>query len=153
MEGGAYFISRFDTKCGLLDPGNGERFDLLAYLRKTLDEQVELDQLVGYQAQLACRILAVRLPSDVVEERRRKSRANAYRKGRTLSAEKLAWLEWRVFITNVPGTILTVQQIILMYRLRWQIELLFKLWKSEGQLNRVAGKRRERVLCELYAKL
>lgn len=153
MEGGAYFISRFDTKCGLLDPGNGERFDLLAYLRKTLDEQVELDQLVGYQAQLACRILAVRLPADVVEERRRKSRANAYRKGRTLSSEKLAWLEWCVFITNVPGAKLTVQQIILMYRLRWQIELLFKLWKSEGQLNRVAGKRRERVLCELYAKL
>ena len=96
----AYFISRFGTHCGLLDPDNGERFDLLGYLRKTLNDQVELNLWVGYQAQLPCRVMAVRLPSAVVEERRRKARANARRKGRTLNAEKLAWQEWRVFITN-----------------------------------------------------
>jgi len=150
---GAYFISRFDTRCGLLDPVNEKRFDLLAYLRKTLDDQIELDRLVGCRTKLACRVLAVRLPPDVVAERRRKARANAQRKGRTLSTEKLAWLEWSVYITNVPDTMLTRQQIVLLYTLRWQIELLFKLWKSEGQLNRIAGKRRERVLCEIYAKL
>lgn len=150
---GAYFISRFDIQCGLLDPVNEKRFDLLAYLRQTLDDLLELDLLVGYQAKLACRVLAVRLPPDVVEERRRKAKDNARRKGRTLSAEKLAWLEWGVYITNVPDAMLTIQQIVLIYTLRWQIELLFKLWKSEGQLNRVAGKRRERVLCEIYAKL
>ena len=153
LAGGAYFISRFDTHCGLLDPVNEKRFDLLAYLRKTLDDRVELGRLVGCQAKLAWRVLAARLPPDVVEERRRKAQANARRKGRTLSAEKLAGLEWSVFITNVPDTMLTMQQSMLIYTLRWQIELLFKLWKSEGQLNRVAGKRRERVLCEIYAKL
>lgn len=48
---------------------------------------------------------------------------------------------------------LTLRQVVLIYVLRWQIELLFRLWKSQGQLNRVAGQRRERVLCEIYAKL
>lgn len=153
MAGGAYFISRLDTQCGLLDPITKERFDLLAHLRQSLDDQVELDLLVGIKAQLACRLLAVRLPADVVEERRRKAKQNARRKGRTLSAEKLAWLEWSIYVTNVPASMLTLRQVVLIYTLRWQIELLFKLWKSEAQLDRVAGERRERVLCEIYAKL
>jgi len=35
----------------------------------------------------------------------------------------------------------------------WQIELLFKLWKSEGGLARSRGHRANRVLCEVLAKL
>lgn len=99
----------------MLTPDNGKRFDLLTYLRKTVDDQVELELLVGYQAQLACRVLAIRLPADVVAERRRKARANAHRKGRTLSAEKLIWLAWSVYLTNVPDAMLTRPQIVLTY--------------------------------------
>ena len=109
--------------------------------------------MVGCNVKLLCRVLVVRLPPDVVAERRRKAKANACRKGRTLSAEKLAWLEWNVYITNVPVTMLTLHQAVLIYTLRWQIELLFRLWKSEAELDRVAGHLRERVLCEIYAKL
>ena len=151
--GQAYFISRLDTQCTLYEPATQEKFGLLAHLRQSPDDQVELNLLVGYKIKLTCRVLAVRLPPDVVEERRRKAKANALRKGRTLSAEKLAWLAWNVYITNVPGTMLTLRQAVLIYTLRWQIELLFKLWKSEAELDRVAGHLRERVLCEIYAKL
>lgn len=151
--GGAYFVSRLDTKCALYDPATEKRFDLLHYLGQSTDDQHELRLLVGRAAKLPCRVLAVRLPADVVAERRRKAKANAQRKGRTLSAEKLTWLQWNVYITNVPQTMLTFDQTVLLYRLRWQIELLFKLWKSEAQLDRVAGRLRERVLCEIYAKL
>ena len=54
---------------------------------------------------------------------------------------------------NVPSTILTVVQVVLLYRVRWQIEMVFKLWKSYCGLRRIAGVRRERVLTELYAKM
>jgi hypothetical protein len=150
---GAYFVSRLNTKCVLYKPMTLERFDLLAHLRKSRADQLELNLLVGRDVKLLCRVLAVRLPPDVVAERRRKAKANARRKGRTLSAEKLAWLAWNVYITNVPVTMLTLRQAVLLYTLRWQIELLFKLWKSEAELDRVAGRLRERVLCEIYAKL
>jgi hypothetical protein len=151
--GDGYFVSRLNTKCGLYDPLNQGQFDLLAHLRQSSDDQVELKLLVGKDVKLPCRVLAVRLPFDVVEERRRKAKANARRKGRTLSAQRLTWLEWNVYITNVPVTMLTLRQIVLIYTLRWQIELLFRLWKSEAQLDCVAGRLRERVLCEIYAKL
>ena len=153
VAGDAYFVSRLDTQCVLYEPTTQKRFDLLAHLRRSPDDQVELSLLVSRVAKLPCRVLAVRLPPDVVEERRRKAKANARRKGRTLSAEKLAWLEWNVYTTNVPATMLTFRQVVLIYTLRWQIELLFRLWKSEAQLDRVAGRLRERVLCEIYAKL
>lgn len=153
VNGGAYFVSRLNTKCVLYSAETEERFDLLRYLGQSAHDQHELQLWVTRVAKLPCRVLAVRLPPDVVAERRRKAKANARRKGRTLSAEKLAWLEWNVYITNVPQTMLTFSQTVLLYSLRWQIELLFKLWKSEAQLDRAAGRLRERVLCEIYAKL
>jgi hypothetical protein len=152
-QAGAYFVSRLNTQSALYDPVTLERFDLLAHLRTSQDDQLELTLRIGYKVQLLCRVLVLRLPSTVVAERRRKAKADARRKGRTLSAEKLAWLAWNVYITNVPFTMLTLRQAVLIYTLRWQIELLFRLWKSEAELDRVAGRLRERVLCEIYAKL
>lgn len=153
VDAGAYFISRLNTHCALFDPTTQERFDLLAYVQQSVLDQIELQLLVGLTAKLPCRLLAVRLPAEVVEERRRKAKANARRKGRTLSSEKLAWLEWNLYLTNVPTPKLSLRHVVLIYRLRWQIELLFRLWKSEGELDRVAGRLRERVVCEIYAKL
>lgn len=152
-QAGAYFVSRLNTQSALYDPVTLEKFDLLAHLRQSRDDQLELNLRVGCNVKLLCRVLVLRLPPEVVAERRRKAKANARRKGRTLSAEKLAWLAWNVYITNVPVTMLTLRQAVLIYTLRWQIELLFRLWKSEAELDRVAGRLRERVLCEIYAKL
>lgn len=149
----AYFISRWLTGCGLVDPATGTKFDLLAYLQDTTQNQLELNLWVGLQKRIACRLLAIRLSPEIVEEKRRQLREKARRKGRAVSATSLAWLEWSIFITNVPLDRLTLEQISLVYRLRWQIELLFKLWKSECQIDRIAGRLRARVLCEIYAKL
>ena len=35
----------------------------------------------------------------------------------------------------------------------WQIELLFKLWKSHGQVDNSRSQQPWRILCEVYAKL
>ena len=153
IEKDAFFISRFNTRTALLHPTKEERFDLLVQLQQMTPPHIELNVLVGLKSKLPCRLLAVHLPTDVVAERRRKAKEKARKKGRTLSRKALAWLAWSIYMTNVPATMLSRQQVVLVYTLRWQVELLFKLWKSEGRLDRVAGFRQERVLCELYAKL
>lgn len=149
----AYFLSRFDPKTGLFDAATGEPLDLLAWLRAHSESQFEQPVLVGSQERLRCRMVVVRVPQEVADQRRRRAHETARRKGRTPSARHLELMNWSIFITNVPATMLSLQQVVLLYSVRWQIELLFKLCKSECALDRVAGRRRERVLSELYAKL
>ena len=149
----AYFLSRLDLKTVLLDPASGERIDLLTWLRTQREPTLETQWLVGAEEKVACRVVVTQLPPAVAERRRQKAREAARRKGRTLSPRHLELLSWNIYITNVPATMLTRPQVFLMYAVRWQIELIFKVWKSQCALDRVAGHRRERGLTELYAKL
>jgi hypothetical protein len=97
--------------------------------------------------------VAVRVPSQVAEERRRKLHAAAQDKGRTPSARQLVLCDWVIFLTNVPSERLSVAEVLVLARARWQIELLFKLWKSHGQVDESRSAKPYRILCEVYAKL
>lgn len=149
----AYFLSRLDTQTALFEPETGQPVDLLAWLRAQTDNHFEADWLMGAKEKLPCRVLGVRVPQEVADRRRQKARKNAQRKGRTPSARYLELLAWNLYVTNVPATMLTWEHILVLYPVRWQIELIFKLWKSQCQLDRVAGQHRQRILCELYAKM
>lgn len=48
----------------------------------------------------------------------------------------------------------SAEHIMIIYRARWQIELLFKLYKSHTKIENLKGRSKSsRVLCELYGKL
>jgi hypothetical protein len=102
---------------------------------------------------LRCRFLAVRCPAEVAARRRQKVAETARRKGRNASRRQLVMCDWTVLITNVPADVLTLGQAWELYCSRWQIELLFKRWKSLGGIQISTKLKPERVLCELYAKL
>jgi hypothetical protein len=53
----------------------------------------------------------------------------------------------------MPPTHIPREQIRALYRIRWQIELIFKNWKSNFALAKVTGKRPERIKCMIFAKL
>ena len=150
----AYFLSRFRPKTGLLTP-EGEPIDLLARLREGSPGPIEFPVLLGKQAKhrLPCRLIALPVPQEVSDRRRHKAKKKARRQNTTISQKTLALMDWTIFVTNVPTEMLSSRQIAVLYPVRWQIELVFKLWKSHCGLRRVAGFRRERILVELYAKL
>lgn len=150
----AFFLSRFRTRTGLLTP-EGEPFNLLERLRSGPRVPVEFPVLMGKQAKhrLPCRLIALPVPQEVADRRRQAARAKAKRQKAIPNKETLALMDWTLFVTNVPEDMLSIPQVAILYSVRWQVELVFKLWKSHCGLRRVAGFRRERILVELYGKL
>ena len=65
----------------------------------------------------------------------------------------MALADWEICVTTLPPTLLSQEEAFVMLGVRWQIELLFKLWKSEGLLDESRSHNPWRVLCEFYAKL
>ncbi len=149
---GVFWLSRYHPQCLVFDE-TGQPLDLAAFLQTypgpELDRPIQLSAAYG----LPCRLVAVRIPAEVAAERRRKLKAEARREGRTPSARQLALLDWGLFITNVPTAQLSVKEVLILARLRWQIELLFKLWKEHGQVDESRSAQPYRILCEVYAKL
>ncbi len=61
--------------------------------------------------------------------------------------------DWIIMITNVPEKLLRPEKIYTFYRIRWQIELLFKQLKSILRIHKSATGKENRLRCELYGKL
>jgi hypothetical protein len=148
---GAYFISRYLHPTAVFNE-IGERLSLVNELRDV--EECFMKQIkLGKNKNLTVRLIAFRLPDTEVEKRIRTLKRNAQKRGNTPTKETLELAKWSIYITNVPETLLTAKQVYLVYTLRWQIELFFKLCKSEAGINKVSGKKVNRILCEIYAKL
>jgi len=152
---GAYFLSRlnhqtniYETVAGRLTP-----IALTSFLQAVPDNIVEKQIFVGANDQVASRLIASRVPEAKVNERRRVARKNAKKKGYTPSHAHLTLLAWNLFITNVPCTIWHTETVIKAYPLRWQIELIFKSWKSYLHLASLKTKKEASTLCYLYGRM
>jgi hypothetical protein len=148
---GAYFISRYKADTNIYDLA-GQQLDLLKILEKASSWQGDI--LLGKVARLPVRIVCHRLSKEQSQARRRK--ANLLAKSRKYNSSKRnqSLLDWSIFITNVPSSKIPLEHIATVYRTRWQIELLFKLYKSQIGIETLKGTNNSsRVLCELYAKL
>ena len=131
---GVYWFSRLQAKTAVYVAGQRLR-QLVSWLTEQGSQPVDVAVAVGSRQQLPCRLLALRVPEAVVEQRRQRLREKALKKGRTPHPEQLALCAWTLWITNVPADLLSVTAAWVLSRCRWQIELLFKLWKSHGELD------------------
>ena len=149
---GVYWIMRLKGGTAVYTV-DGQRLDLVRWLNA--QEGTLLDQRVwvGARQRLACRLLAVRVPPEAAEQRRRRLREYARKKQVSLKAETVELAEWTLLITNAPEEKLSLPEALILQRVRWQIELLFKLWKSHAQVDEWHSHNPWRILCEIYAKL
>ena len=102
---------------------------------------------------LPARLVAWRVPQEVGDGRRRRARRHAQRQGRTPRADRLALDDWTILVTNVTGERADVDELRVLGRARWQIEMLFKCWKQHGALAVSRSTKPWRVVAEVYAKL
>lgn len=152
---GVSWLTRLRPNTAVFDAA-GARLDLLRWLRQHAaapTTTVDVPVTLGVRERLAARLLALRVPPEVGEARRRKLRAEARRRGQTVSQEHLARADWTILVTDVPLDLLSAREALVLARARWQIELLFKLWKSHGQLDASRSRKPARRLCEVFAKL
>ncbi len=151
-------------------------WDLLSFLRAQSGDEVDVEVFVGKRSRLPVRLIAVRVSAE--EARRRREGANGRithqpkgcqaplpgkrkpteqrqgkRKGKQVSAARLRLADWTIMLTNVAPEMLSVWEALVLLRCRWQIELLWKLWKQHGKLDTWRSYKPERILTEIYAKL
>jgi hypothetical protein len=114
------------------------------------DEAVQMVEKTG----LPCRLIARRCSEEVAGRRRQKLREyTRSKKGREPSEAQLELCDWLVFATNTTAEQLGPKEVWVVYRCRWQIELLFKRAKSLAGWGCSLGRTGARVLVELYAKV
>lgn len=148
----AYWLSRHKTGTKVYDE-QGIVLDLPNWLPTQVGQKVDCEVLLGKHKQLPCRLVAERVPASVVRQRYERLQEIARKKGTLVSQQALTMAHWTIFVTNVPRDLLTTEQVFILGRYRWQIELLFKLWKSDLQIDNWASANPYRILCELYIKL
>ncbi|MBV9123759.1 MAG: IS4 family transposase [Planctomycetes bacterium] len=136
------------------DPQAG--IPLWRQLRQWRQEQqsaVDVLAWVGDKHPVQGRLIALACPPDVVARRLGRLQKKARRLGRPVSERQRELCHWIVLLSNVPAEQLTATQCWETYRLRWQIELLIKRFKSEGGLGSSTSTKLERVEAEWYLKL
>lgn len=149
---GAYFISRYKSDTNIYDAHTGAKLDLLTLLNQKIF--LEKEVFLGKELKLPVRIICHKLTDEQLDTRRRKANILAKSHGYTSSQRNQRLLSWTIFITNIPSSKISAQYIWSIYRVRWQIELLFKMYKSHVRIETIKSKTNSsRILCELYAKL
>lgn len=151
----AYFLSRLNHQTTLFAAIGGRLHEvgLARVLQAESRPLLEKAIFIGAQERVAARLIAARMPEAVVNERRRRARKVAKKRGYTPSQTHLTLLAWNLFITNVPGTVWTPETVCKAYPMRWQVELIFKSWKSYLHLATLTTKTAETTLCYLYGRL
>lgn len=88
-----------------------------------------------------------------MKKRSKKCEKNSKKKGIEKSENTIQLLGISIYITNIKEDVLGAEQVHEFYSLRWQIEIIFKTWKSIFHIHGVKPVKIERFQCQLYGKL
>lgn len=160
IEREAYFVNRIKNNRILFvkdSSGNMVELDFCKLLSKMKRNKINVIEHFVYipveKEYIGMRLITEKLPDAVYAERVRKAKRNAQKKGYKLSKEYLQKAWFNLFVTNVDETVLKSREVNYLYSLRWQIELVFKSWKSTFKLAKIKKMKKERFECQIYARL
>jgi hypothetical protein len=153
---GAFYLSRLrsDVRLYHQTPHGLEEFDLVCFVKNMQVTQTEVEVYLKKDDMiLQTRLVIEKVPDHVKAQRLRKINQSSRKKGYKPRKRVKILAGFNLYITNAPATSIPREHIRSLYRIRWQIELIFKNWKSNFALAKVTGKRPERIKCLIYAKL
>jgi hypothetical protein len=99
------------------------------------------------------RVCAIRKSNEAIKITHEKLRRNAQKKCHTLKPETLEYAKYVIVFTNYPDDSFSAEEILEWYRTRWQVELVFKRFKSIAQLGHLPKHSDDSSKAWLYGKL
>lgn len=153
IKKGVFYISRKGYSSNVYDIQTGTELNLIKELRrnKLIDKAV----LIGKKHQIKVRLVALPVSDQQASERRRKARRDRDKR-LNHSPQYYELLGYSIFITNISIAKCNANQIFELYRMRWQIEIIFKSWKGCFSLEKLIHhqcKNAIRVNCIIYLML
>ncbi len=92
--------------------------------------------LIGSEKKVLVRLVMIPVPPGQAAEKIRKAKQD--RDARlNHSKEYYQWLKFNVYITTVDNDVWTAKEVYKAYRVRWQIEIIFKSWKTGFNLQHI----------------
>lgn len=158
IEKGGKFLSRAKSNSVFSkknDDGKYERMELADYLPapgETIDLQ---DIYLGSKKKKnKVRLIIQAVPDEVGKKRLKRLKAKKVQHKKwnlTQQAKDMCW--FNVYVTNTTPEELPNSKVRLVYSLRWQIELIFKIWKSVFKIDKIKKMSIFRFECYIYSKL
>jgi hypothetical protein len=154
----AYFLSRVKTDTNLyeLKGDTYKLLDLKALEKKMKSNGIlcyEKNVYIGYRRYMPVRLIVTIVPDNKIEARIKRQRGKSKKRGSKIMNKSLKNIGLNLFISNVTSEDLSLDDVYSLYKIRWQIELIFKAWKSIGQFNKLNPTKPERILTMLYIRL
>lgn len=156
----AYYLNRIRSNVNIYQKDTNGRFVPLNLekierkMRRLKIQTMGFEVYLGEEKKVKSRVIIEILPKDVIEEKLRKAKRAAQREGRELGKDTISRIGLNIFVTNLSEEDLPNEMVRSLYRLRWQVELVFKVWKSLAKIDQTKKDvKRERLECHLYGKL
>lgn len=154
----AFFITRksYGSKLYRLQNGKFTELDLEKEQKAMRSAGIvckEVEVYLNKKHATPFRLIIEILPDIEVERRIRKAKENRERKGKQLSKEYRVYASLGLFLTNIPKDWVKAEDIRLLYKLRWQVELRFKCWKGLSHIQATKKMKLHRFETCLYARL
>ena len=117
-------------------------------------ETVEIDHVyIGGREKFKTRLILYKLTRTQLEERLKKQASKEKKKGIKYKEETKELMGINLYITNIPKDIAPANIVHEIYSLRWQCEIIFKIWKSIFDIDKLKRVKIERFECSIYGKL
>lgn len=153
----AFFVNRMGPKTNFYaDKDSKDPVDVREYLSKLKKHglgYMEVEVFLGKNERLPVRAVVSLTDEETYRKRLRKTEKQARSTGSVVSEAFKTRARLNIMVTNVPREKLDAQHIRKVYSIRWQIELLFKVWKSQATIHEFNTSNIHRFECQLYGKL
>lgn len=140
QEQGAYFLSRYSHAASIWNDA-GQKYNLLELARRHAPNPGDFYTMqirFTSKHRFPCRIVIAHAGPVVGNQRRRRLNEEAGQKSRNLPGKTFMLLQdWTILITNLSPDQASNEQLEELYRLRWRIENIFRLLKSQTAIRKI----------------